>query len=318
MRLRQLVLTGIIVTGLTVVGARAAQESPGARLGSSPTTRPLELPGSTIPSAQHQLNVRASEVIKKVEVQPGQEVEVKQLLIQLDDTEEKARLAVAEGEVEAMKVAIEAAKQDLAFKTVERQRYENMGEAAKWIEKERAKVEEKQAELAIAKAQADLKTKELQVQYQKVVIDRMKITSPIKGVVQEVNLREGELPDPNKPPIVIVQNNPLWVKVNVPAAVSQALRERIRLNEQRTRDKLPLLPLPRIRVKYLDRDEYIPAKPIYFSPVADAGAGTQVVRLEIPNDNNARDAGLQVRVYIDPMPPVGNDKAAAGVARTSD
>ena len=272
MRLKYVLMLGVLSAGALGVGMANAAESDIASLA---TTQPTTYRGETMPSAVHTVNSRASETIREVLVKPGDHVGKDQVVMQLDDREEAAKLKVISAELKALDVAIKAAESELAFKKVDLARFEIMGEAANWIEKEKAKVEVQQAEMAVEKAKADRDARLEQVEYQKVIVDRMKLRSPANGIVQEVHLREGSLPDAQKPPMTIVQNDPLWVKVNVPTSISQPMHERIKANEQRKKQNLKPLPLPTIKVKYLDfpAESPVAAEVIYFDPVATAGAG---------------------------------------------
>lgn len=306
MRLKHLLIVSMLTAGaLSMRTAYAADESPGTAI--QPTTQPTSYRGETAPSAVYPVNSRAAEVVWKVLVKPGEHVTKDQVVIQLDDREEAAKLKVIEAEMKALEVAIKAAESELRLKKTELARYQIMGDAASWVEAEKAKVEVEQAEMAVEKAKADRDARQVQVDYQKVIVERMKLRSPADGIVQDINLREGGLPDPQKPPITIVQTHPLWVKVNLPTTISQPLHERMKLNAKREAQGLKPLPLPAIKVKYLDFPNESPAaaQVIYFDPVATAAARTQQVRLSIPNPD-LRDSGLVVQVLVDPMPPAEN------------
>jgi len=315
MRLWKLLAVGVVWAGLGAAGAAAAE---GASAGKGlPTTEPSgSWIGNTIPSKRAQINVKASEPVREVLVKPGQTVNEGDVLMKLDDREEQARLKIIQAEADTAEVAIRAAEAMLKYKEIEQKRFEDMKEAAQWAELAKARQEAVQAALDVEAKKKELAAKQSQIEYQKTVIERLKITSPWKGIVEEVNLREGELPDPNKPPVVVVQTDPLWVKVNLPSWLAQAMHERMNQNTLREKQGQPPLPLPDVRVEYADRPGVmIPAKVIYFNPVADPASQTQPIRLELANGEN-RDAGLRVKVYVGAMPAV--EKGATDVARSGN
>jgi multidrug resistance efflux pump len=108
----------------------------------------------------------------------------------------------------------------------------------------------------------------------------MHLESPLDGIVQRVDTGVGERVDPNKPVLVIVQNDKLKVKVNIPA-----------------RQAAKLSPQEKVKVKYPDEKEWVDASIIYFDPVVDAASGLREVQLEIANAAN-RPAGLEVSVQL--------------------
>ena len=94
--------------------------------------------------------------------------------------------------------------------------------------------------------------------------------------------------DPQKPSIILVQNNPLKVKTMLPTAVTNGMK----LGQT-------------LQVRYRDEQEWHEAEIIYFDPVADASSGTQLIHLKMANPEGRR-AGMDMAVK---MP--GNVAAAA-------
>jgi multidrug efflux pump subunit AcrA (membrane-fusion protein) len=108
----------------------------------------------------------------------------------------------------------------------------------------------------------------------------MKLESPINGIVEKLDLGEGEVVDPNKPSCTVVQNDPLWVEVHLPSLQARKLA---------LGDTLP--------VQHEGEQQWQSGKVIYLAPVADAASGTRMVRLELPNPTS-RPSGLQVMVKL--------------------
>ena len=125
-----------------------------------------------------------------------------------------------------------------------------------------------------------METKIAKIAKQQGIIDRMKLKSPIDGIVQAVEARVGEMVDPSKPPVVtIVNNNPLIVEVNLPTAMSQQLK-----------------PRQPMRVSY-DMKDWKQATVTYLAPMADASSGMQTVHLTLPN-TEGKSSGLQIFVEL--------------------
>ena len=262
-------------------------------------------PGITRPSERRQLSLKMMDVIWDVKVKPGDAVKTGDVLLTEDTREEVINLQIvtleaeSEATVKGAEVAVEAAVVTLANKEVEFKRVEDMFKkhVANPSEFDKAKLDVDIAKLEITKAKWDLEKVKVehaqrgaQVKKQAAVIERMQIVSPIDGIVEDILLKKGEVVDPQKPVMVVVKNDPLWVEVFLPTNVS-----------------LKLKPGQELPVKYESDDKARPAKVIYLSPVADPGAGVQLVRLELPNPE-ARPAGLQVTV----IPPGATVPVAAG------
>ncbi|MGA2496492.1 MAG: efflux RND transporter periplasmic adaptor subunit [Tepidisphaeraceae bacterium] len=263
------------------------------------------LPGITRPSERQQLSLKGMDVIWEVKVKRGDVVKAGDLLLTEDLREEAINLQIitveaeSEAVVKGAEVAVEAAIVTLANKEVEFKRVEDMfnKKVATPSEYDKARLDVDIARLEISKARWDLEKakyenaqKKLQVKRQTAVIERMKMLSPIDGIIEDVILKKGEVVDPQKPVIIVVKNDPLWVEVYMPTNVSLKLK---------AGQELP--------VKYDIEDKARMAKVNFLSPVADAGAGMQLVALELPNPEG-KPAGLQVTVY----PPGAAAPVAAG------
>jgi RND family efflux transporter MFP subunit len=262
-------------------------------------------PGITRPSERRQLSLKVMDVIWDVKVKPGDVVKAGDVLLTEDTREEVINLQIitleaeSEATVKGAEVAVEASKVTLANKEVELKRAEGMF-ANKVIgpsDYDKAKLDVDIAKLEISKAKWDLEKtrvengqRKLQVKRQAATIDRMQISSPIDGIIEDVLLKKGEVVDPQKPVIIVVKNDPLWVEAFLPISVSMKLKI-----EQE------------LQVKYDFEDKPRKAKVIFLNPVADASAGVQMVRLELPNPEG-KFAGMQVTVY----PPGAAAPVAAG------
>jgi multidrug efflux pump subunit AcrA (membrane-fusion protein) len=243
-------------------------------------TDPTVEVGNTKPADQkpRELRFKNPGLIKSVEVREGDVIKVGQVLMIQDDTEEFAELAVLQED--ATDIRIRAAERSADAKKAEFNRIEKIHrEAGNEAEFEKAKAEYELAVLNIEQEKQDLRVKNKKVEKQKGIIDRMKLRSPMDGIVQSVEVHPGEMGEPNRPHITLVNNNPLIVEVNLPVTVSLGLK----IDQS-------------MRVSY-DKKEWKDAKVSYLAPMANAGAGRQKVHLELSNPEG-KVSGLQVFVEL--------------------
>lgn len=238
-------------------------------------------PGNTQPSESRKLTLKVAGVVRQLNVKPGDAVKTGQELLVLDDREEQAELAYLRKQAES-DVIVRIAKVIAESKNVEFQRMEQMRKdnVASVLEYERARLDAKQAELEIEKADVELVLRKLQADARAAVLESMRIRSPIDGTVEEVVAREGEIVDPSKPPLMVVKIDPLWVEVYLPAKDSVNLK----LGQE-------------LAVHYEGKGPSKMARIIHMASVLEKGTDRRLVRLEMPNPEN-RPSGLQVNVSL--------------------
>ena len=236
-------------------------------------------PSYTKPSDQRDITFNGPGVVGNLAVKEGDAVQAGQTLIDQDDTVEVASLAVIEFQA-VSKVQVEAAQAKLDYQKVELGRKQKMADqkVVGMSELEEAKVEVIMAEKQVELADQERHQKELEAVEQKKKIALKHLASPITGVVSKINTHVGEAPAGDKPAMTVVQNDPLWVDVDLPATQVKSLKIGHTLD-----------------VRYNDEDRWVSAKVIFIAPVADARAGTEKVRLEMLNPEH-RNSGLQVQV----------------------
>jgi HlyD family secretion protein len=277
------ILVGLVAaTGMMSLGA------------GEPTTKPAGNPGNTMPSERRQLSISRSDVIWEVKVKPGEGVKKGQLLVQLDSREEEKKLEIyklgaeSPAEVNGAKVQLEASKVILESKKVEFQRITEMydNHVATVSEFEKAKLEVETAKLQIDKSEWDLKKAEMehlqqamQYELQKATVDRMRIYSPVDGLVEDVLLKEGEVVDPSKPVVIVVKNDVLWVEAFLPTVTTLGMKEG-----------------QEVKLKYDFEETMRTGKVIWMNPEAVKGSTKRLIRLELSNPEN-RPAGMPVTVY---------------------
>lgn len=254
--------------------------------------------GKTVPS-EHAQSIRFTQsgVVAEVAVKPGDVVRAGQKLIALDTRQEQKELEIMA--LDASDIPITAAQKELEFKQAQFKRKDdlrkkNVASEAEW---EEAKAEAELAAIKIEKARQDQRQARLKMERQQLRIEEMTLVSKIDGIVEKVDLHVGETADPTKPAVTIVKNDPLWVELYLPTAASRQLKIGQELPVRYANDAAAPLRSGRI---------------IFMSPLADAGADRQLVRLEMDNkpsgDQPAMAAGLRVLVDV---PPAAPPKAAA-------
>jgi RND family efflux transporter MFP subunit len=277
-------LASLGLLALAGSAARAAEPRPSG-----------QYPGITVPSFRGQLSLKIPDVIRTVHVKPGDVVKKGQLLLSEDTREEEINLKIIKAEADsevtlkAADVAIKAALATKRNREVELERVQKMfdNKVAGISELEKAKLEVEiggleidKAKLDLEKAQIEQAQRKFQADRQAVLIERMQITSPFDGEVEEILVKEGEVLDPQKPAIVVVKLDVLWVETSLPVEVTANLKHGQELD-----------------VTYGPGLKPTKAKVFYMNPVADAGANEQLVRLELPNPENRR-AGMNVTVHV--------------------
>jgi RND family efflux transporter MFP subunit len=236
------------------------------------------------PSETHNLSFSDVGILKTVMVKPGDEVKTGQVLAaedsDLDELQYKAMKIEAES---TAKIEADAADRDIKKHDADNKKkaFENGG----------ANEEEyDQAELAFEGAAILVQYDEEQhaadlakLAEQARKVEKMKLLSPIDGIVRAVNIHEGEVVDPNKPEgaVTVVKIKPLWVDVPLAPTIAAKLK---------LGDKLDM--------SYEDDpNTVLSGDIIYFDPVVDKTVNQQTVRVELANDEG-KPAGLLLNVRV--------------------
>ncbi|MGD0461411.1 MAG: efflux RND transporter periplasmic adaptor subunit [Tepidisphaeraceae bacterium] len=238
----------------------------------------------TVPSHTAKPSFMEVGIVKEWLVKPDYEVRKGQVLGREDADVEEMRLKSLRIAANST-AAIEAAEAERDAKKVE---YENKQkgfeqQAASATEVEEAKLDWEQAEANVKFRQVEHLKAIADADTQALVIEKMKLLSPVDGTVKQINIQEGEIVDPNKPDgaVTLVTNNPLWVEVKVPSLQAQKLKQGNIAS-----------------VAYQNEsDKWLTATIIYLDPEVDAASDKQTIRLELNNDQN-RPAGLWVNVRL--------------------
>jgi multidrug resistance efflux pump len=118
------------------------------------------------------------------------------------------------------------------------------------------------------------------VKLQEVRVDQMSMRSPVDGIVEKISLSEGEVANIDKPSIVILKNNPLYIEVKT---LQSSIVAGLKSGQE-------------LQVRY-PNEEWRTAKINQISAEADARSGMQAIRLEIANPEG-RSAGLEIEVRV--------------------
>jgi RND family efflux transporter MFP subunit len=290
----KLTLCGVALCAATSAVGLVAQTTPSPLPPSPLSSRMLandEERGKTLPSkVVDQIGFSVPGLVSEVLVKEGDLVKKGQVLAKLDTTVEQSELD-KQVFLLASNVQLEAAKAQRDLSKVKMDRAETLykgsggangvGGAGSKSEFEEAQLEYTVSLLKVKLAEEETQSKKYDVAKLKSQIARMQVTAQSDGVVQKIDASPGEVADPQKPSMVVVVNDPLFVEVNLPSRMTLGMK----VGET-------------MQVRYLDEPgKWREAKVVFFDPVADASVGRQMVRLEMPNAEQRR-AGQEIAVKL--------------------
>lgn len=172
-------------------GGQAGEKSTAPVAAAAPTEKPqkatdsvLTVSGYIINRERIEISPRTMNEVKWIGVKKGDRVKKDEIVVRLDDSEQKARIAEIEGQLAVARVAVERAK--INFERVKKLRLTQNETAER----------EDDARLAVASAEAQLKQLEGTRAMAQVWLDWTVIHSPIDGVVLEKLADAGELVTP--------------------------------------------------------------------------------------------------------------------------
>mgnify|MGYP000213686761 CR=1 FL=1 len=225
-------------------------------------------------------------VIAAVNVQRGDPVRKGQALVELSSAAERIAVesaryrSVMEGQVSSARNRIDYATKKLARATELAQQNYGSAQARDEAEAERR--------LAESELQAALENRELARIDHKRAVEQLALrtmTSPFNGVVVDRMLNPGDLAESGsgrKPVLKVAQIDPLRVDIVLPASVFGQVKPGLKASV------VPVGSSARYAasVKLVDK-------------LIDAGSGTFVARLELPNSNQAIPGGVRCIASID-------------------
>jgi HlyD family secretion protein len=256
-----------------------AQNPPAASLADKPG---VVISAYTQPSDRRQLSFNGRGIILKEEVKEGDVVKKGQPLLRQDDRMDRAQWDALK--IQDSELQVEYAKKDLGYKQVKLKRVQQMhaDNVATQLELEEAQLDVDRAATQVQLAGQDRLQKRFEGQAKGVQVDWMTITSPIDGVVEKIVNRVGEAtnPEPDRPSIIVVQNDPLWVIMNLPNKQVQQIKA----------DDV-------FQVRNSDQDQWRDAKVQFISPTADPRSFKRLVRLEFANPEGVA-GGQEIQVKL--------------------
>jgi RND family efflux transporter MFP subunit len=214
--------------------------------------------------------------IAEVTVKDGDRVKQGQLLARLDDAAEQVQLAQLRAQAGDTS-RIEAAKAQTDQRRVELRRLQEADRPA--LEVDRAKLEVVIGELSHRLAELEQQQNAREVRRTEIQLDRMRMISPIDGLIEKVWLQAGEVADKERPVIRVVKIDPL--RVDAPVPIDQAAALTVGQKALVTLKNAPTA----------TREASI----VYIAAEADAASNTLTVRVELPNPE-FRSAGEHVVV----------------------
>jgi RND family efflux transporter MFP subunit len=249
----------------------------------SKADEPTPMVGTAItrPSKERQLKFAAPGIVAEVDIKEGDLVKAHQVLAKQDSRQDQQQYLSDKREADSTE-KIDYSKADLASKEVDLKRKQELfkDHAASLTEVEQADLAVKLALAQVNLAIMEHDQKGFDAERERIKIEQMTIFSPIDGVIEKLNVGEGEMGDPQSRDGAIVVGlwNPLWLEMHLPSAQAAKLK----MNQE-------------LQVKY-DDGQWQAAKIIFFEKV-DAASDTQMVRLELANPNNIT-PGLHMQVKL--------------------
>lgn len=245
------------------------------------STAPVVASAITKPCKERQLKFAGPGIVSEVAVTEGDLVKLHQVLARQDSRQDEWQLKSDLREADSTE-KIDYSKADLESKNVDFKRKQELfkDHAASQTEVEQADLAVKLAQAQVNLAIMEHDQKHFDAEKERTKIEQMTIFSPIDGVVEKINVGEGEMGDPQSRDgaIVVGQWNPLWLEMHLPSAQAAGLK----MNQE-------------LQVKY-EGGDWKTAKIIFFEKV-DAASDTQLVRLEMANPDY-KTPGLHMQVRL--------------------
>jgi HlyD family secretion protein len=247
-----------------------------------------EIEAVTKPSADIELSFVRPGKIGEVLVKEGEAVKGGQLLARLDDKVEQIQLIQLKAKA-ANRTKIEAAEAELLQKKEDLKKLEEArkkGAATDW-EVEHARLNVDIGLHSVQFAKFEHEQDRLKYEENMAEVERMRLVSPINGLVEDVTIEVGQSAQPLKTVIRVVDVDPLRVDVLAPIALAERLQP-----NQTAYVSFPSGSKQAGSQKGQGRITFV-------SAFSRAGSDTLRVRLEIPNQA-LRPAGERVGVGFIP------------------
>ena len=240
------------------------------------------------PSADSQLAFVRPGLVSELKVKAGDPVKRGDVAVVLEAKLEELRMRQLEKEL-----ATDSRRGMEEIQLAQKKRdYESMQSA---VEKSAATTKEVEyAALEIEKSKQNLRQLEFErqqlqakIEEAKLLLAQTRLISPLDGLVEEVSVEVGEVAEPLKGVIRVVQINPLWLDVPVP----QKSALKLKVGDW-------------LEVKSSVAGQMLKGKIIFKAAMADAASETATIRLEMDNAQ-LQPAGSRYKVQIPEPAPLG-------------
>jgi RND family efflux transporter MFP subunit len=244
---------------------------------------PLEIEGVIEPHLIVKVGSPVAGILKSVKVDRGDMVKEGQIIAALQSEVERASMELARARAD-MESSIKSKEAALEYNQRKEKRLEELEKRSviPFEEMDEAKTNTRISVLELEEAKDNKRLAELELVRSSEVVKRMTIYSPIKGVVMNRFLTEGEYVE-DQPIVELAQLNPL----NVEIFVNVELLGKIKVGMTGTvNPERPGSGSYEAKVTVVDR-------------VVDAASGLFGVRLELPNPDYKLSAGLKCSVLFE-------------------
>jgi len=267
-------------------------------LAAAPVAAQEKIEAITRPSEDRILAFVRPGRVATVHVKDGQAVQAGQEVMRLDDEAEAASLTRLKAEAED-ETRVLAAEAQLAQRKVDLRKIEKgfADGVTTEMEVEHARLDVTISELSLKLAQFQKKQAVLSYKEAQIQLTRMRLVSPIDGVVEGVAVEEGESADALEKVIRIVKIDPLWVDVPTPLDVARRLAKGGPAEVEFGLDTT-------------EKPIRATGKIIHVASVADSASATRTVRVEVANAEG-RPAGEHVYVTFPKATAARGDDADA-------
>lgn len=236
------------------------------------------------PAQRIEIRSPVTAIIEQIHVDRGASVKAGQVLVDLDDGVEAAALAGARQRASSdAEVRVAQARVDYAREKFRRREDLRAQNFITTQERDEAQAELRVAEAELALASDTRRLAQAEVQRLEAMLRQRQLRAPFGGIVIERLQQPGELAftgEGARPILRLAQTNPLRVEVVLPVALLGSIKAG---REAEVTPEPPLKGSWRARVKVVDR-------------VVDSASGSFGVRLELPNADGERPAGVRCKV----------------------
>jgi RND family efflux transporter MFP subunit len=235
-------------------------------------------PAKAMPWQDTSLGFSAPGRIVAVPIHHGEVVQAGQILVREEDDDERLAMEMAKLQAEST-LRIQAAQAELDSDKVDLARTQAAASqnAATPFELQQAELKVTIDQLSLQLEEFTHQNDELKYEQAKAALAERTILAPFTGIVEDYQVHVGEVADPSKPAVRLIQIDPLKVEVPVPVAVAAKLQLGQTAN-----------------IAFVSGDVLVGT--IYWiANASDYASGTLLIRLGAPNPQNLP-AGQQVQV----------------------